>query len=260
MAQFPVCELPYGIALNSSTRRGYVACYAAGTLAVLDIDANSVIDQIPVGPEPTYPSVVETTNRIYIPTHGNGRLVEIDGLSQTVNRSAFAGDGAFGLAIDDNWNRAYVTARDILSITTIDLAAMQEINEQSVKPGGVPFGLGFNSDTGRLYVSSLWGEHNTQVDVYLAQSTGLLHVKTLQTPSGGPQMGGRIGVNPGTNHLFIVNTANHSVTVFDGANDSIKTIARFGMELYGVDVAVMSNQVYIGGRGQNVLWIIPDNF
>ena len=237
-----------------------MACYAAGTLALLDIDANSVLGQIPVGPEPTYPSVVETTNRIYIPTHDNGRLVEIDGLSQTVSRSTFAGDGAFGLVIDEDLNRAYITARDILSITTIDLAAMQEISGQRVKTGGVPFGLDFNANTGRLYVSSLWGEYNTQVDVYQTHSTDLPHLKTLQTPNGGPQMGGRIGVNPETNHIFLVNTAAHSVTVIDGADDSIKTIARFGMELYGVDVAVMSNQVYIGGRSQNVLWIIPDNF
>lgn len=260
VAQFPVCDLPYGIDLNSSTRRGYVGCYNAGTLAVLDIDTNSVIGQIPVGPEPTYPSVIETTNRIYIPTHGNHRLVEIDGQSQTVNRSAFAGYGVFGLVINEDLNQAYITARDMLSIITIDLDTMQEIDGQNVKTGGIPFGLGFNSETGNLYVSSFFEGYDTHVDVYQPQNTGLQHLKTLQTPNGGLQMGGRIGVNPGTNHIFVVNTQNQSITVVDGADNSIKITARFGMALYGVDVAVMSNQVYIGGREQNVLWIIPDNF
>jgi DNA-binding beta-propeller fold protein YncE len=224
------------------------------------MDSYRVLARIPVGSEPTYPAVIIASNRIYLPTHGDGQLVEVDGESGRVVRRTYAGEGAFGLVINETLNRAYVSARDLRTINSVDLASMQELSGQRITPGGVPFALGFNPATHRLYVHSLVPGHTDSIGVFSAGQTGLTHLTTFLVAEGGNLMGGRLGINSTANHVFVINTAAHSMTVIDGASNRPMTEIPLWMEVFGVAVSRQSGKVYVGGRGQDDLWVLPDSF
>ena len=67
-----------------------------------------------------------------------------------------------------------------------------------------------------------------------------------------------LGVNPTTNHIFIPNTASNSVTVIDGASNTILYHVPLGLGPFGVDVDPVTNQAFVVTKNSHQLWMIPD--
>lgn len=260
IAAIPTCDEPFGLAVNSATNKLYVACFVDGLVRVIDGASNWGLKDIPVGPEPTYVAINEHTNRIYVVTHGDGALAEIDGTSDTFTRTVNSGGGAFGLAMNEALNRVYVTNRDEGTVSTIDAATMTQIGSQKVRPGprAAPFGLGFNPASSRLYVTY----HKTgilkRVAVYQADAGGLTRIGTVSVPNGGEDAPGVLGVNPGTNRIFVPNSASNSISVIDGAANSVYYTLPLYEDPFGIDVDALTNRVYISTRGNDLLWMAPD--
>jgi len=255
----PVCDQPFGIDANSQTNRIYVACFGVGRVDVIDGFSNMVIASPFVGPEPTYVEVNEATNRVFAVTHGNGRLAEIDGVNSMFLRSVPTGGGAFGLAVDRNLNRVYVGNRDADTVSIIDAATMAKIMD--VFPGppqNHPYGLAFNPITNRLYVSYSVFDSVLKLAIYHASPAGLTRLDTRDLANGGSDAPGVLGINPTTNHLFVPNSASHTVSVISGfSNNGLATLP-LGLDPFGVDVNPLTNRAYITARGTNQLWVVPD--
>ncbi|RME81190.1 MAG: hypothetical protein D6775_14260, partial [Caldilineae bacterium] len=263
IAKIPVCREPFGIDVNKMTNKVYVACFADGAVAVINGNNNTVMKTFGVGPEPTYVDINELTNRIYVVTHGNNGLVEIHGGLDTVNRVSGAGAGAFGVAVNHNLNRIYVTNRDVGTISTFDGVTMSRISDQTVDPGGDrphPFGLGFNPVTNRLYVSYTEGGLLIKVAVYQATASGLTRIGTLTVPEGGKDGPGELGVHVAKNHIFVPNTASNSLTIINGATNTIITTIPLGQGPFGIGVNPATNLVYVGAKISNDLWVVPDHY
>lgn len=254
-----VCDQPFGIDANSQTNRVYVACFTSGRVDVINGASNLVIASPAVGPEPTYVEVNESTNRVFVVTHGNGGLAEIDGNSQLLLRTTPTGGGAFGLAVDENLNRVYVGNRDSDTVSIIDAAAMAKLMD--VYPGGAqyhPYGLAFNPATNRLYVSYSVFNPVLKLAIYAATPAGLVRLDTRDLANGGSDAPGVLGINPTTNHLFVPNSASHTVSVISGfSNNGLATLP-LGLDPFGVDVNPLTDRVYITARGSNQLWVVPD--
>ncbi|HEY53574.1 MAG TPA: hypothetical protein G4N94_08970 [Caldilineae bacterium] len=262
IASIPVCHKPFGIDVNIDTNKLYVACFDDDAVGVIDGNANLLAKTISVGPKPTYVGVNKSTNRVYVVTYGDGRLVEIDGASDARTRSAATGDGAFGLAVNESLNRVYVTNRDVHTVSTVDTNAMSTIISQTVQPGEnkpVPFGVAFNPNTNRLYVTYEKHGQLIKVAIYQTSAGGLTRIDTVTVPNGGNDAPGVLGVNPTTNHIFIPNTASNSVTVIDGVSNGILYNIPLGPSPFDVDVDPVTNKVYVVTKDSHQLWMIPDN-
>ena len=124
----------------------------------------------------------------------------------------------------------------------------------TVKTDGTPYALASSPELGRLYVvlapyPDL--ENPRQVAVYQIPAGGPAWLATVKVGAGGSQGGGGIAINPTTRHVFITNSSDATVSIFDGS-----TLASLGLVAVGADprpVAVdpVLNSVYIGNHGSD---------
>src|SRR5437870_10935503 len=70
---------PFGIALNASTSRAYVANSASGTVSVIDTTTLSVVATIAVGGAPTEVAIDEARNTTYVSDFTTASGFVIDG-------------------------------------------------------------------------------------------------------------------------------------------------------------------------------------
>ena len=107
--------------------------------------------------------------------------------------------------MNENHNLVYVTVRDESTFAIVDGASMNVIKK--IQPGGArdhSWGLGFNPATNRLYVTFTDDGFVRELAVYDATATNATLVQILDAPNAGLDAAGRIGVNPSTNHIFLL--------------------------------------------------------
>jgi YVTN family beta-propeller protein len=259
----PVGHEPFGVAVNTTTNKIYVANYRSDTLSVINGSTGTVIKTISFAPfgEPTYVAVNRTTNRIYVPLHKGGRLAVISGYTDSLITTVEVGGGAFGVAIDPIFNRIYVSCRDAQVVRVLDGAANGILWDQTIYPAGMPYALGLDADLGRLYVSFAPElDDPRQVLVYRIPEEGPSLLTAVIVGHGGPDGGGGIGVNPLTHHVFVSNSQEDSVSVFDGVTDML--LDTVPVEDDPMDVAVDPGWSYawVGNRASNSVTGIPDAY
>ncbi len=259
--EIPVCSEPFGVEVNSQTNKIYVACFNSGRVAVISGATNTVIDSVQVGPEPTYIGINELTNRIYVVTHGNNGLVEINGFSDERTEISGMDAGAWSVAIDETRDRAYVTNRDTGSVIIVDTDKMDTVKH--IYPGDgreSAWAVGYNPVSDRLYVSFTDRGLLTKVAVYEPSGSTLNRLATIDVPNGGTDAGGRMGINPHTNHIFVTSAKSDVITVIDGANNKVIATIPMGSEPFGVDVNPVTDRAYVGSKDSHQLWVVPDTW
>jgi len=266
IAQIPVGDEPFGVAVNPNTNKVYVATFASGELYIIDGNTHSIIKTLRMGPEACYVAVNPNTNRVYVTVHGINGVAVINGITDHLIKRIGAEAGTFGVAVNPTLNRIYVSNRDVNSIITIDGATNQVIESQTVhlEPArSTPYTLAYNEATQKLYV--VYGPHDiaNKVWVYRATAGGLTPLKSINIGNGGRQGGGGIVANPNTNHIFVTNSAENTVTVIDGATDTVLTTVgapNVGLDPFGIALDTAANIVYVGNRKSHNVSVIPDSF
>ncbi|NOZ49531.1 MAG: hypothetical protein GXP37_05695 [Chloroflexi bacterium] len=263
LAEIPVCDQPFGLEVNKRTNTVYVACFGDANVAIIDGATNQLNLIRHVGPEPTFVAVNEQTNKIFVVLHGINGVAVINGNWNKVERYLGAGRGAFSVAVNEVLNRIYVTNRDDASVYTFDGKTWHELDQQRVwpaQPANVPFALGFNPITQRLYVSFATNGLLKTIAVYKAALDGLVRMATIKVGEGGGDAAGRLGVNPTANHVIVPNTADNTLSVIDGATNTVLATVPVGREPFGIDVDAVVNRIYVGMRRDQSLWGIPDTY
>ena len=256
-----ICGQPFGIAVNELTHKVYVACFGSGQVAIVDGQNMRLEKVLFVGPEPCWLAVDAARNRVYVTLHGNSTVVVIDGYSDQVAYTVKTGQaGMWGLAFNPNLNRLYVGHRDAGTVLTIDLYTFQILWSQTVIPFAgddrQPYSLAFNPETNRLYV--VGGPNVSQVAVLEAKPDSLGLLTRIPVGAGGADGGGGLVVNTRTNHVFVSNSQDNSVTVIDGDQNRVITTIPVADDPFAMTVNPTTNMVYVGHRRGNIVWFIGD--
>ncbi len=257
-----VCAQPFGITVNPLTHKVYVACFGSGEVAVLDGQAMHPLKRIFVGPEPCWLDVDQARNRIFVTLHGNSTLIILDGETDSILHTVKTDvAGMWGVAYNPNLNRVYVGHRDARSILTVDMNTFRILWSQTVipfsqKPGLQPYSLAFNPRTNRLYV--VGGENVGQVAVFEAKPDSLGLITRIGVGTGGADGGGGLVVNPRTNHIFVSNSLDNTVSVIDGEYNRVITTIPVAEDPFGMAVNTNTNVIYVGHRRGNIVWRIGD--
>ena len=258
-------EEPFGVAVNRSTGKVYVANYASNTLTIFAGATGSLLKTIDFTPlgygQPSYVAVDEVTQRAYVTLHAGGRLAVIDGATNNLITTVDTGAGTFGVALHPALQRAYVSARDAHSVVVIDTATNARLWAQAVFPGGSPYAVAVDALRNQLYV--LYGtqdENPDQVAVYEVKDTGASRIGTVAVGQGGAAGGTGLGVNPTTGHVFAVNSADDSVTVFDGATLNWLATVTVGSDPGMIGVNPVTNRVYVSNRGDDTVQVLMDTY
>src|SRR5438552_1275181 len=98
-----VGSAPWGVAVNPTTNRVYVANFNAGSVSVIDGGSNSVVATTGVGSQPYGVDVNPTTNRVYVANSGANSVSVIDGGSNAVT-ATIAVNGATQVAVNPTTN------------------------------------------------------------------------------------------------------------------------------------------------------------
>ncbi len=259
----PVGDEPFGVAVNSVTNKIYVANYRGNSLSVINGATQTVIKTLSFAPygEPTYVAVDESANRVYVPLHQGGRLAVINGTTDTLLTTIEVGAGAFGVAVDPILKRAYVSCRDVKWVQVIDTATNLIRWGERVNLVGTPYALGINPTLNRLYVSYAPEDDNPrQVLVYRIPNTGPSLLTAVLVGDGGPDGGGGIDANPATGHVFVTNSQDNTVTVFDGSTNMVLDTVPVGLDPQFVAVDSGLSYAFVGNRASNSVSGIPDGY
>ncbi|MBM4065868.1 MAG: hypothetical protein FJ266_09555 [Planctomycetes bacterium] len=281
---------PYGVGVNSSTNRIYVANVSSNTVSVIDGADNTVLSTISVGNGPYGVGVNASTNRIYVTNGYGGTVSVIDGADNTVLSTISVGSNPYHVGVNSSTNRIYVANAADGTVSVIDGATNTVISTISV--GYNPFGVGVNASTNRIYVANqssntvsvIDGATNTVLSnisvgispngVGVNSSTNRIYVANansntvsvidgvantiLSTISVGSSPRG-VGVNSSTNHIYVVNVNNSTVSVIDGATNTILSTISVGSYPFGVGVNASANRIYVSNFFGNTISVIDDS-
>ncbi len=120
------------------------------TVQVVDLDANVLVDTIPVGGQPLGVAVSPDGRRVYVSCFTDGVVAVIDTRSNSVFKTITIGAGAFGIAASEDGSRVYVTSYDGPSVAVIDTDSLTVA--ATVAVAGLPLAVAVSPDGGRVYV------------------------------------------------------------------------------------------------------------
>ncbi len=126
---------------------------------------------------------------------------------------------------------------------------------------GTPYALGINPDLNRLYVSYAPENNNPrQVLVYRIPDTGPSLLTAVLVGNGGADGGGGIAANPATGHVFVTNSQDDSVSVFDGNTNMLLATTPVGDDPQFVAVDAGLGYAFVGNRASDSISSIPDAY
>ena len=186
------------------SRRLYVANYASSDITVLDADSLQPLQRILPGSGGGWQLGLAAADpaigRIFVVSHSRNQLLVLDGANgQILANAATDGQGAWGLAVNTNLHRVYVSNRDSSTVVTLDSSdGYRTIASQQIKPcgdRGAPYSLAFNPANERLYVACAPDSDVDHATILHATAGGLSPVAWLALPPGGSGGGGGVAID-----------------------------------------------------------------
>ena len=221
-------------ALNPVTNKIYVANRGGnGSVSVVD-GATGTATTLQVGGLPVAVAANPVTNKIYVADQGRDSVIVIDGATNGTTTVA-AGLDPMDVAVNVVTNRIYVPNNSSPTVTVIDGATNTAI---SVPVGGAPRAVAVNQATNRIYVANGGG--------YVTVIDGATNTTTNVTVGTLPWA---VSVNPVTNRIYVANNASNTISVIDGATNSVFAVV-LTRAISAVDLAVnaVTNKVYVANR------------
>ena len=247
VATVPVGLAPYGVAVNPTTSRIYVANNGNSTVSVIDGATNTVMATVAGVPSPSV-AVNPATNRIYVINLLGPNVQVIDGATNTVVATAPVGINPYGIAVNPTTNRIYVANRGSNDVSVIDGATNTVV--ATVAVGLEPCGVAVNTSTNRIYVSNLSGNNVSVID-------GATNTVTATVPVGTQPYG--VAVNTSTNRIYVANSGSTNVSVIDGPTNTVVATVPVGTFPYGVAVNPTTSRIYVTNYASNTVSVIIDS-
>jgi DNA-binding beta-propeller fold protein YncE len=151
---------PLGIAIDQDATRAYVALSTAGAIAIVDLNAGKVLQEIPVGKRPHDIALVK--NSLFVTCEQDDTLVQIDLTKNAVVKRWTMKQSPQGVVVLADGSRVLVTCHDDKSLVALEPATgkMQVVSlpgwpRRLVTHGDsqYPFALVIATDTGETLVS-----------------------------------------------------------------------------------------------------------
>jgi YVTN family beta-propeller protein len=189
-------------------------------------------------------------------------------VAQTVIATVPTGSTPVALAVNSTTNKIYAVNRNSNNVTAIDGATN---STTTLGAGSHPSAVAVNSVTNKIYVTNYCGndpncQSNGTVTVIdgATLSTVTVAVGFSQIPNGLPAA----AVNSVTNKIYVTNycgndpscQSNGTMTVIDGASNSILTNVAVGKYPFAVGVNPMTNKIYIANSGDGTVTVVDGQF
>ena len=244
----PAGTTPNAIGVNPVTNKIYVVNSASNNVTVIDGASNTVKTNETVGLGPVQIGVNSLTNQVYV-SNNNSTMSVIDGATDTVRTITNLSATPFAIAVNPVTNKVFATNLADNSVTVID----GDINATSSLDAGAlsnPFGVAVNPVTNKIYVTKSASDELLVID-------GATNATTT-VPAGSSPFA--VAVNPVTNTVYVTNSPTpespDSVTVINGADNSIVATVPAGLSPNYVAVNPVTNKIYASNSSGNIVTVI----
>jgi YVTN family beta-propeller protein len=110
-----------------------------------------------------------------------------------------------------------------------------------------PAAVGVNSQTNRIYVSSIQGNNVSVID---GATDGIIAVSGVEMwPQG-------IAVNPVTNRIYVTNSFSHSVSVIDGSDNTVIANVDVGNLPFRLGVNTQTDRIYVANSWSDTVSVL----
>lgn len=270
LGQADVGDSPWGVAVDSTSKRVYVADFAGGDLRILAADTLAPIATVPLvfNNVVAQPTNVVTSNSLglaFVADHRANKLYVVNGLTGAVMAvQATNGAGAWGVAYNPQLHRAYVSHRDSGTVTSMDGAlGWAQMPGQTIQPcgaGGQPYALAVNVFKQLLYIACAPNRNVNVVKVYEMTIGGLNYRASVSVGNGGDDGGGGIAVNSQTGNVFFTNSTSNTVSVINSTTHQVIATLSAGSTPFGAAADPATGKVFVGNKGSNNLTVLDDTF
>jgi YVTN family beta-propeller protein len=213
-----VANFPQGLSINPNTNKLYVADYGSNLVSVIDLETNTVVDNITVGSKPHDVAVIPFDNSIYVTNYGSDTISVIDGVTNTITSTVKVGSRPMNIAVDPDENERiiFVSNRDSNTVSVIGAEFANKITD--IEVGSFPLGLDVNPITNRLYVVN--GENDTLsiIDYYLENRSSFKHNR-VDVPVGMDPVD--TAVDQSSNTIFVTNSFSNTISVINGSTNQV---------------------------------------
>jgi YVTN family beta-propeller protein len=267
---------PRTIKVNPATNRVYVANYGTTsvpgtTVSVIDGSPGSatfhtVVKTIIVESNPRHITLNPTTNTLYVANEGSASVTVINGANDTFVKTIPVGLNPYDIAADTTTNQVYVadagTDTNISnSISVIDGNPGSSTLNTVVKtiPVGIqPRSIAVNSRTNTLYAAN-YGTANTPgntVSVINADPLSPGYNTVVKTLGVGLNPHA-VQVNGSTNRIYVANYGSDTVSVIDGATNTILPVnLPTGTNPYAVALNTTTGRIFVANYTSDNVTII----
>ena len=261
---------PWGVTVHRG--KVYVANFASGSISVLN--ANTLLPLTTIYPvtggRPTFVKTNPVTDRVIAVTYpdgmgGGNRVIVINPVTDTIEKEATAGEsGAWGLAVDTNLNRVFVSLRDSGAVAVLDgnagYTGMPSVAKACGDGTTSPYGMDFDPVLNKLYLACSWNGNVNRAAIFAASAGGLVRQAIVPIGNGGPDGGGGVAADTTTGNVFFTNSQANSVSVVSGSTNAVIATVPVGQHPFGAAVNSMTRQVFIGNGVSNDIYVLLDAY
>jgi len=161
--------LPSGVTYAASGPKGevVVANRASGSISIIDVQTNQLIDTVPLPedgnlPEPMYVVFVEEENQVFVGDRANDRVVVFDADDYSVVDTVDTGAGVFHMWADDRGRLLWVNndmdkTATVIDPASLDVIATVDMPADLVADGYIPHDVILDPKGRFAYVTMLGG-------------------------------------------------------------------------------------------------------
>jgi YVTN family beta-propeller protein len=269
---------PIGIAANPNTNTVYEVNQKDNTVSVINTSVCNAITTsgctqswptVPLGNAPRFIGINKITNTIYVSNSEDNTVSVIDGATcNSSNTSGCSqtqpttpvGNIPQQVAVDETNNTIYVVNRDDGTVSVINGAHCNGTDTSgcnqswsTVTVGNSPQALGLNPDNHTVYVTNTGDNTVSVIDGNTCNGTntsGCGQTPAIISVGAAPRA---VGVDSGTNTVFVGNQNDMTVSVIDGSTCNGTNTSGCGQTPFALSVAAFPNAAgngaYIFGRG-----------
>ena len=248
------------------------ANFGTGSISVLNAETLAPVTTISptTGGWPTFIKINPVTDRVIAVTYpdgmgGGNRVIVINPATDKIEAEVDAGgSGAWGLAINTNLNRVYVSTRDSGTISVLDgnggYARIPGVAKACGDGNTSPYGMDFDPLLNKLYLACAESGNVNHAAIFSASAGDLVRQAIVPIGNGGPNGGGGVAADSATGNVFFTNSEANSVSVVSGLSNAVIATVPAGQRPFGAAVNPRTRQVFIGNGVSNDIYVLLDAY
>jgi YVTN family beta-propeller protein len=224
------------------------AANSSGTITVIDVSTNTIIDTISVGAPITGVSASSDGTKVYVTNFYSHRLKVINTATNTVSATILVGAQPWGITVSQDGSKVYVSNDSSSIVSVIDAAT--NIVTATIHVGALPHGIAVSPDGSRVYTANhLYGSItviNTATNMVSATISNIYNAFDAVISPDGSKLYVSCSNNFGGNVVYGINTATNTVT------DTIVT----GNGVSGLSISPDGSKLYTGNTIDSTISVI----